>query len=76
MRTEFDPVILERIVHETLAWRDGQSPRPDVWETYDHLLKGIEEHYPGRIQWPTRWYYDRSAGFLQAIAILYVSLME
>jgi len=76
MKTEFDPDVLEAIVHETLAWREAQPVRPDVWETYDQLLKGVEGRYPGLIRWPTKWYYDRSAGFLQAIAILYVSASE
>jgi L-gulono-1,4-lactone dehydrogenase len=76
MRREFDPDVLHEIVQETLLWRDHTLPRPALDETYAHLLRGVEARYPGRIQWPSKWLFDRSAGFLQALAILYVSTSE
>lgn len=76
MKLEFDPDVLERCVRDTLRWREATVPRPELWDTYAHLLARVEEAYPGRIQWPTHWYFDRSAGFLQAIAIVYVSFTE
>jgi FAD/FMN-containing dehydrogenase len=76
VRREFSPAVLDSIVQETIRWRQETTPYPALGETYAHLLTGIEARYPGRIQWPTKWLFDRSAGFLQAVALLYVSTSE
>jgi len=76
MRTEFDPDVLHSLVHETIQWREKTEPRPPLAETYEYLLDAVDARYPGRLQWPEKWLFDRSAGFLQAIAILYCSPSE
>lgn len=76
MRTEFDPDVLHGLVQETIHWREATEPRPDLAHTYEHLLDALDARYPGRLQWPEKWLFDRSAGFLQAIAILYCSPSE
>jgi len=76
LRKEFEPDELERLVHETLEWRRQTQPYPALDDTYDHLVRAIDSRYPGLIQWPSKWLWNRSAGFLQAVAILYVSLTE
>src|SRR5580704_7835220 len=75
-RREFDPVVLDELVQDTIRWRQETMPYPALDETYAHLLHGIESRYPGRIQWPSTLLFNRSAGFLQAVAILYVSMSQ